>query len=83
MLTQLSRVDIYVDPVCPFAWLPSRWLLEVERYRDIDLRFHLMSLWMLDEGRDVPGRYRQLLDRSPGPTRVAVAVAATPRSGPR
>lgn len=74
MLTQPSRVDIYVDPVCPFAWLASRWLLEVERYRDIDLRFHLMSLWMLDEGRDVPRRYRQLLDHSPGPSRVAAAA---------
>lgn len=52
MLAQPSRADIYVDPVCPFAWLASRWPLEVERYRDIDLRFHLM--WMLDGGRDVP-----------------------------
>ena len=74
MLKQLARVDIYVDPVCPFAWLASRWLLEVERYRDIDLRFHLMSLWMLNEGRELPASYRLLLDRSPGPGRVVAAA---------
>jgi hypothetical protein len=72
-------VDIYVDPVCPFAWVASRWLLEVERLRAIDLRFHLMSLWMLNEGRELPANYRLLLDCSPGPGRVV--AAATQRYG--
>jgi len=74
MQAQATRVDIYVDPVCPFAWLASRWLLEVERHRELDLRFHLMSLWMLNEGWRLPTSYRRLLDCSPGPARVAAAA---------
>src|SRR5215211_1937469 len=74
--TAFSRptVDLYVDPACPFAWIASRWLLEVGRQRTIDLRFHLMSLAMLNEGRHVDADYRALLDRSTGPARVAAAA---------
>ena len=70
-----TPVHIWVDPICPFAWLTSRWLVEVERQRPIAVTFHLMSLSVLNDGRDdISDFYRELVPRAWPAVRVAMAA---------
>jgi hypothetical protein len=71
----VTNVDMWFDPKCPWAWIASRWLLEVEKVRDVRVRFHVLSLSLLNEGREgLEEWYREWLADARGPARLALAV---------
>lgn len=80
MTEERIPVDLWFDPLCPWAWITSRWLLEVEKVRPVRPRWHVMSLAVLNEDKEVPEEYRRMLDTEAW-WGVRVAVAVEQRSG--
>jgi hypothetical protein len=70
----MTNADFWFDPLCPFAWITSRWILEVEQVRDVSVTWHVMSLAYLNQDKDISDDYRARLEPAWGPVRVLIAA---------
>lgn len=70
-----NKVDFWFDPTCPWCWMTSRWIKEVQRQRDIEVTWHPFSLSVLNEDRDLPADYQVHMEKAWGPARVITAIA--------
>jgi len=69
-----TEAEFWFDPLCPFAWITSRWILEVEKVRDVKVTWRIMSLAYLNQDKDISDDYREMLKTAWGPVRVCMAV---------
>lgn len=72
--TPVTPVEFWFDPSCPWAWMTSRWVDEVAKHRDLDVTWHVMSLAVLNEDKDVSDDYRAFFPRALRYTRLVAAV---------
>jgi hypothetical protein len=70
------NADMWFDPICPFAWITSRWLIEVERERNIQINWNIMSLAYLNKDREVDAAHKEAFEKSWWATRIVVAAQA-------
>ena len=73
-IASVDNADFWFDPLCPFAWVTSRWMVEVQKVRRVYVAWHVMSLSVLNEGRDLDADYRKSMDNGWGPVRICIAA---------
>ncbi|MEO5608136.1 MAG: disulfide bond formation protein DsbA [Ornithinibacter sp.] len=75
-MTERHAAEFWFDPICPWAWMTSRWMMEVQEVRPVDVTWSVMSLAVLNEGHDLDEGYQDMMDRGWGPVRVLIAARA-------
>lgn len=77
-MSETKIVDFWFDAACPWAWMTSRWALEVEKVRDVKVRWNIMSLWVLNKDKidELPESYREMLPKTMEAMRVCAATEA-------
>ena len=73
-MTETTQIDFWFDPLCPWAWITSRWVLEVAQVRPVEISWNVMSLAVLNEGRELPEEYAEMMRLGKGPVRVCIAA---------
>ncbi|GGH58287.1 mycothiol-dependent nitroreductase Rv2466c family protein [Rothia aerolata] len=73
-MAEKTKVEFWFDPTCPWTWVTAKWMKEVEKVRDIEIKWNPFSLYFLNEGRDLPEGYRKHIDQTIGVPRVVLAV---------
>ncbi|GGL06334.1 DSBA oxidoreductase [Sphaerisporangium melleum] len=73
-MSERTPIDFWFDPLCPWAWMASRWVLEVRELRPVEPRWHIMSLFVLNEDKDISSDYRAFLKDAMAPVRVVQAA---------
>ena len=76
-MTDRETVDFWFDPLCPWAWITSRWMLEVEQVRPVQASWHIMSLAYLNlrPDRELSDEYKKRMEQAWGPVRICAAAA--------
>lgn len=77
-MSQRSSAEFFFDPVCPWAWMASRWMRHVEQVREVDVTWTQMSLAALNEDQDLPADHGELMQTA---RRYGRVVAAAIREG--
>ncbi len=80
MTPNTMDADFWFDPLCPWAWITSRWMLEVELVRPVKTRWHMMSLAYLNlvqhKGEGMDDKRLATLEQAWGPIRICAAAAS-------
>lgn len=74
VIMETTSADFWIDPSCPWSVMTASWLAEVQRERGVDVRWHAMSLAVLNEGNEIPEEWAQFTADSWGPVRVLAAA---------